>query len=71
MKKKIRTMPVLLFNTEEKDRTACHIVMSSGIKCRFLASDDEDTPKLIHGYREFTGVEEIRSFVNCHRMEKE
>lgn len=62
-KRKPSVKPVLLFNTGQKDREACHLVMSSGMACEFLATGDEDTPKLIDGYQEFTGVEEIKNFV--------
>ena len=55
--------PVLLFNSGPNDRKACHVVMASGMPCEFLATEDKDTPKLIHGFREFTGVNEIKEFV--------
>jgi len=56
--------PILLFNTGPTDREACQLVMSSGMPCEFLATFDQDTPKLISGYQEFVGMYEIEKFVD-------
>lgn len=63
MKKEPTRKPMLLFNTGQKDREACRLVMSSGMPCEFLGTDDENTPKLIWGYQEFAGIQEIKDFV--------
>lgn len=64
MRKASPKMAWLLFNTGKNDREACLLVMSSGLPCEFLATGDEDTPKLILDYLEFKGLNEIQTFIN-------
>jgi hypothetical protein len=56
-------MPILLFNTSKTDRYICQLVLASGMKCEFLATEDENTPILIYRHREFSGKEEIEHYV--------
>jgi len=62
--------PILLFNTSQEDREACKLVMSSGMKCEFLATGDENAPKLISRSQEFIGMEEIINYVNSWKDSK-
>ena len=64
MKNEVSRVPVLIYNTGRKDREACRLVLSAKMPCEFIATAEENTPRLIYNYRQFLGFEEIRSFVD-------
>ncbi len=70
MSKRRKNKPVLLFNTEKEDREAYQYVMSSGMNCELLATEGENTPKIISRSQEFTGLKEIRSYVDSWKNNK-
>ncbi len=55
--------PVLLFNTGKEDKEAYQYVMNSGMNCELLATEDEKTPTLISRGQEFSGLKEIKNYV--------
>jgi len=70
MSRSIKNKPVLLFNTAKEDREALQLVMSSGMNCELLATEDENTPKLISRSQEFTGIKEIKCYVESWKNNK-
>ena len=58
-----KRMPALLFNVSEEDKKACELVMTSGMPCELLATEDDNTPVLISRAQEFRGLKEIKQYI--------
>ncbi len=55
---------------EDESREAYHLVLKSGIDCEIVIASDVESPEIVEDYRHYTGLEEIKGFINKRKPEQ-
>lgn len=63
-------IPVLFYNSKEEDFEAYFSILKSGIPCEFRPPSEEPTPRLLVGYAEYVGLQEIIEYLMSERAQE-
>ena len=63
-------IPVLFYNSKKEDREAYFSILKSGILCDFRPPSEEPTPRLLVGYAEYIGLQEIMEYLGSESARK-